>query len=533
MPSRNATAKRAALYARVSTQEQTKGDYPSCESQIEELNAYCESKGWAVIEPIKDEGHSAGSLKRPGLTRLRYLVETRQIDVILCTWYDRLTRSREFYILDAEFRKHDVDFKTLHDPADRNTASGRFLEMMLVGAKAYDREQTGEKVRIKMRMRAEKGLWNGGLVPFGFILDTETKSLCVNAEFKNLITEMFRVYVDTRSDFAVRNWLQARQIPAPGGKPVWSAGTLRDLLTNRRYIGEIEINKHNKGHEDLPNFEEYYVVQAPHGPVIERELFERAQSVRNEKAQEFPDNPGTLNKKRRQAEKVNGNTADIDVESHGVPKTYTWNKCGRVYPLQGLLFCGHCGAPMSPHYVHHKAGGNRRKDSYIHHYVCTEYRKYGRNCDHANRILAKNAEQWMLDRVKDLVESEAMVERALGFALQNSGKDLAPAQEELARVRASLQETQKQIDSIVETMMSGTVNEAMASLLNERASALKLQRDGLRAEQRRLTLELTPLEERFDASVFRKTLCSFDELVDEAQPQEIQRMLRLMLRKVE
>ena len=115
-----------------------------------------------MVEPIKDEGHSAGSLKRPGLTRLHYLVEMEQIDVILCTWYDRLTRSREFYILDAEFRKYDVDFKTLHDPADRNTASGRFLEMMLVGAKAYDREQTGEKVRIKMRMRAEKGLCNGG-----------------------------------------------------------------------------------------------------------------------------------------------------------------------------------------------------------------------------------------------------------------------------------------------------------------------------------------------------------------------------------
>lgn len=173
---------------------------------------------------------------------------------------------------------------------------------------------------------------------------------------------MFRVYIDTRSDFAVRNWLQARQIPAPSGKRAWPAGTLRDLLTNRRYIGEIEINKHNKGHADLPDFEAYYVVQAPHRPLIERKLFEQAQMIRNEKAQEFPDNPRTLNKKRHQAEKSNGNTTDIDVKSHGVPKSYAWNKCGRVYPLQGLLFCACCGAPMSPHYVHHKAGGNRRKD---------------------------------------------------------------------------------------------------------------------------------------------------------------------------
>jgi len=161
--------KRMALYARVSTQEQTKKDYPSCESQIEELEAFCRAKGWQAAEIVKDEGFSAGSLKRPGLTRVRFLVESGQINGVLCTWYDRLTRSREFYVLDKEFRTNEVDFITLHDPADRNTASGRFMEMMLVGAKAYEREQTGEKVSIKMRMRTEKGMWNGGHVPFGFL----------------------------------------------------------------------------------------------------------------------------------------------------------------------------------------------------------------------------------------------------------------------------------------------------------------------------------------------------------------------------
>jgi DNA invertase Pin-like site-specific DNA recombinase len=54
-----------------STQEQTKGDYPSCESQIEELVSYCGSRGWQVIKAIRDEGFNAGSLKRPGLSELR------------------------------------------------------------------------------------------------------------------------------------------------------------------------------------------------------------------------------------------------------------------------------------------------------------------------------------------------------------------------------------------------------------------------------------------------------------------------------
>jgi len=123
--------RRFALYARVSTEEQTRGNYPSCESQVEELEAACRSRGWMIHSVVKDEGYSAGSLKRPGLSQLRWLVESREIDGILCTWYDRLTRSRGFYTLDEEFQKNGVQFVTLHDPTDTTTASGRFMESML------------------------------------------------------------------------------------------------------------------------------------------------------------------------------------------------------------------------------------------------------------------------------------------------------------------------------------------------------------------------------------------------------------------
>ncbi|MDQ3813393.1 MAG: recombinase family protein [Armatimonadota bacterium] len=204
-----------ALYARVSTKEQTEGKYPSCDSQIEELKAFCQTKGWEVYESIKDEGVSAGSLKRQGLTQLRWLVESGQIDGVICTWYDRLVRTRDFYVLDKEFTTHHVEFITLHDPTDRRTASGRFLETMLVAAKTYEREQTGEKVRTKMRMRAEKGMWNGGLIPFGFCVDTESQLYYPDPDKKNIVLQLFQTYVDTRSDFAVRDWLKHTRCRRP------------------------------------------------------------------------------------------------------------------------------------------------------------------------------------------------------------------------------------------------------------------------------------------------------------------------------
>lgn len=257
-----------ALYARVSTEEQTKGNYPSCTSQLEELATECEVQNWAAEYFISDEGYTAGTLRRPGLQQIRELVAAELIDGIVCTWYDRLTRSREFYILDHEFHNHNVQFITLHDSTDTSTASGRFMESVLVAAKTYDREQTSEKVRTKMRMRLEKGLHNGGMVPFAFLEDKKTQLLIPDAERIPILEQMFGVYIDTQSDFAVRDWLKAHGICTVRGAAQWQVGTISSLLTNRRYIGEIEVNRHNKGLAGLKNEDAYRIVQAPHPPLV-------------------------------------------------------------------------------------------------------------------------------------------------------------------------------------------------------------------------------------------------------------------------
>ncbi len=74
---------------------------------------------------------------------------------------------------------------------------------MLVAAKTYEREQTSEKVRFKMRMRAEKGM--GERWP-------DSVWLCCSGckshyrTLKTVLNEMFLVYVETGTDFKVRDW---------------------------------------------------------------------------------------------------------------------------------------------------------------------------------------------------------------------------------------------------------------------------------------------------------------------------------------
>ena len=83
--------KRAVLYARVSTDEQARSGY-SLAQQIEALRAYAAAEGYEVLEEVADEGWSGAYLERPGLNRVRDLVQEGNISVIAVLFRDRLTR---------------------------------------------------------------------------------------------------------------------------------------------------------------------------------------------------------------------------------------------------------------------------------------------------------------------------------------------------------------------------------------------------------------------------------------------------------
>lgn len=508
-----APGKRVALYARVSSEEQTRGHYPSCVSQVEELESACRTRGWQVHRIIKDEGFSAGSLKRPGLTELRWLVETGEINALVCTWYDRLTRSRDFYVLDKEFQAHGVEFITLHDPTDTTTAAGRFMECMLVAAKTYEREQTSEKVRSKMQMRAEKGMWNGGPIPFGFVAVDAPRSIAPDPQKHPIVNGMFRVYVETGSDFKVRDWLKAHQVPTREGRQQWQVSTICKLLRNRRYIAQIEINRDNKGIDGLSEAQAYRIASAPYEPLVPVEVFELAQKIRQQKSVESPHRVGR-------------------------PRSYSQTQCNRVYPLQGLLICGHCGHAMAPWYVRHRAGedksGKKRKtDSFVNYYLCAKQQKNWKGSDHKNCALAHRCESWILARVHDLATEENLIEQALDQARERATSDLQPVREAWEETSASLRQVEADIEKLVGTISQGQAVGALWDMLNEKAFRLKFERDQLLNEQRRLQTLLAPAEMRFDAVKMRAALADFDRLIRHALPEEVQRLMRLLVRRIE
>src|SRR5262245_695015 len=81
---------RAAVYARVSTEEQREGQ--TIDSQISELDRFARDKGWPLVGIYKDEGWSGGLLARPELDRLRDDATKGLFDAVLVNDVDRLAR---------------------------------------------------------------------------------------------------------------------------------------------------------------------------------------------------------------------------------------------------------------------------------------------------------------------------------------------------------------------------------------------------------------------------------------------------------
>src|SRR5882757_7675144 len=123
-----AKAKRAAIYLRVSTDDQT------VENQRRELTAAATARGWTVVAEYADEGIS-GAKGRDGRPQLDLLLKDavrRCFDVAMVWAVDRLGRSLPDLIAPMQ-ELHDakVDLFMLQQGIDTTTPGGKAMFQML------------------------------------------------------------------------------------------------------------------------------------------------------------------------------------------------------------------------------------------------------------------------------------------------------------------------------------------------------------------------------------------------------------------
>lgn len=296
---------RAALYARVSTEEQALEGH-SIDAQLRVMREFCQRRGWTVVGDYVDPGVSGKTMRRPEMQRL--LLDARRtvapFDVIVVHKLDRFSRNiidtlttlRELHLL-------GISFASATQPIDYTTPEGKMMLMMLsLFAEIYI-DNLSSETKKGLEERARKGLQNGTL-PFGYAprmkhpesdADKVPVFHSTNIEGYRLAIRMSADGISTREVIRTLNARGYRTSGHWGARP-FGVDTLTAMLKNRFYLGEVYF----KG-QWLPG---------KHEPAIDPETWRRCQEQIERRA-------------RHRLDHHHFNT--------------------RVYVLRQLLVCQECG----------------------------------------------------------------------------------------------------------------------------------------------------------------------------------------------
>ncbi|MGE3744787.1 MAG: recombinase family protein [Sphingomonadaceae bacterium] len=268
---------RCAIYTRKSTDEGLEQSFNSLDAQREACAAYILSQtheGWeAVAERYDDGGWSGGTMERPALRQLLGDVRAGKIDIIVVYKVDRLTRSLADFakiveILDA----NGASFVSVTQAFNTTNSMGRLTLNVLLSFAQFEREVTAERIRDKIAASKAKGMWMGGPIPIGYVL--QDRKLVADPGEATTVRLIFERYTELRSIAALvddlhhrgirskcRVWKSGRTV---GGIP-FSKGPLAQLLQNPIYIGKMR--HHDQVHD------------GQHDAIIAPALFNEVQAI--------------------------------------------------------------------------------------------------------------------------------------------------------------------------------------------------------------------------------------------------------------
>jgi site-specific DNA recombinase len=382
----NKDSHKIALYIRVSTEEQASNPEGSIKSQEQRLRTLVdlrnqESLFGKIVGSYVDRAKSGKDTNRPELQRLLQAVRNREITMIMVSELSRLSRSiKDFCEIWELMRANGCEFQSLREQFDTTTAAGEMVLYTIANIAQFERKQTSERISANFRARAERGLNNGGSVPFGYDADPERKGyLVVNKEDATVVREAFGSFLRegclSKAGISLNERGYRVKRLKRGGKArlgFFTIGNLHTMLRNKAYLG---LRVYQVKSEERTS-------KAVWPAIIDEQTFSRVQDVL-----------GTDSKRRR---------------SRYLGKRYP-------YLLSGLLNCGVCGECLPGKSAH----GNGGKIPYYEHawtvnrQACLKQKSYKHK---PVRVSATKLEKEVWERISSLVLNEEVAKSIVNEA---------------------------------------------------------------------------------------------------------------------
>lgn len=483
--SEQAPKKVAALYTRVSTDQQAQRKDGSLDTQEDLLRRMVEQKRamgehWE-IKVFREEGVSGKTLDRPRFQEMMADIKAGNIHAVAVTALDRLARNVQAFLGFLDFLVgHKVDFISLREQVDTGTPVGRLILTFLSALAEFERQVISARAKEKSRWRESNGLWHGGPQPLGYragngtITPEQSEKPVVEAIYKTYLeTNSLRLTAQRVNAMGLRTKrYQSRRGKTQGGR-TFDKNHVLQVLTNPAYIGKMKRNGE--------------LVQAQYAGIVDEGLFDEVQH----------------RLKRNQVVKIRRQR----------DKKY-------VFLLEGLLRCGYCGGALSPSY-------SKGRNGYIRYYCCINHRD-NHTCKFG-RINADQIEHLIGDQLVNLSANPDML--AAVMADNNSGQDanVKAAQDKLLTLMGTKRSLEGQIANLVDYLAQGKPSTSVTKRLAE----LERQEAELANEIDKAKANLnTATATRVDEPAVKASLEMFAPAYEAATPEERKQLFQLMVDEV-
>lgn len=203
---------RLIAYARVSTAEQAMSGL-GLEAQEAQLRAEFAHQGWDLVELIRDEGESGGTMKRPGLRRALEAIATGHADGLVVAKLDRLTRSVvDFGVFLSWIDAAQASLVALDFKLDTGSPGGRLVSSVLMAVAEWERDTIAARTKASLHAKRARGESIGRPA----VIDRpELAARIVGLRAEGLTLQ------------AICDQLNADQVPTPRGAAKWARSSVQ------------------------------------------------------------------------------------------------------------------------------------------------------------------------------------------------------------------------------------------------------------------------------------------------------------------